>query len=375
VFARTIHAHNPKSYLTKISNFTFNSDLTLFDAKDAKFLKELRWLMGYEQIEEADNAEMQRLKIAAQKRAHEAMKFWAQFFGNCLTTLTDAQQFLYLFGLGDDGKSAITNLLTRLLGGYAGTLDESIMSSKGRNTANYHQFLYKLKGLRLALVPEMSDGRLNEAAIKNITGGDVIEARPLFQMPVSFQNKAKLVFVSNHEPNVKLAENKGMMRRLVMCRFNRIITEKKAFSELLKEWEAESDKILCWALEGLHDYLEQSKRGTADSVRFFVPADWRDALETLKEEGDNLADFLLEKSDGVNVGILQGERCSEVFSRYLDFCTRMKVEPAYHTQQSLNIALRKKGYKTEKGPQGRMVFLKGYTFTTDANGNKRLIAE
>jgi hypothetical protein len=88
-----------------------------------------------------------------------------------------------------------------------------------------------------------------------------------------------------------------------------------------------------------------------------------------------LKDFLLEKSDGVNAGILQGERCSEVYKRYLDYCKKMEITPSYHSMQALNAALKNKGYTTIKGTHGRTVFIKGYALSKDANGNDRLIAE
>jgi len=122
-----------------------------------------------------------------------------------LTGKVDQKVFFLLYGATtNNGKSTIINTLMKVFGEYAQTAPASLITRKktdGSDTAN--DALVRTKGARLISVNEPPRNTpMDEALIKQITGGDTITARGLFQENVEFKPTGTLLINTNYLPHV-----------------------------------------------------------------------------------------------------------------------------------------------------------------------------
>jgi putative DNA primase/helicase len=156
-----------------------------------------------------------------------------------------------------------------------------------------------LRGLRLIIVSESGrDKAFDEARLKRLTGGDIINTRGLYEkLPVSFQPSHLPLFITNHLPKVS-ADDEAVWARLRVVPFDVVIPDDEQDGHLPEKLEAEADAILAWAVEGWKDYVALGEhldeppgvlaatadyRLNADDVgRFLDDADWISKAPTLQ---------------------------------------------------------------------------------------------
>jgi P4 family phage/plasmid primase-like protien len=79
--------------------------------------------------------------------------------------------------------------------------------------------LARAKGKRFSVLQEPSeDEKLNVGLMKELSGGDKIQARALFKEPIEFKPQFKMVLVCNHLPNVP-SDDGGTWRRIRLVEF------------------------------------------------------------------------------------------------------------------------------------------------------------
>jgi len=179
------------------------------------------------------------------------LRRWA---GYCLTGLTSEQSFVVLHGLGANGKSVFAETLKKLLGSYAVSADFSTFTAKDKNDLIRND-LARLDKVRLVVASEGPEGaRLDEDLVKRVTGGDEITARFLHREFFCFKPRFKLLLVTNHRPSISGTDH-GIWRRVVLVPWLVTIPREEQDRRLAERLEAELPGILCWALQGLDEYL------------------------------------------------------------------------------------------------------------------------
>lgn len=219
------------------------------------------------------------------------LEYMHVYSGYMATGMASEESLLFLFGDGGTGKGTFANTLDYVLGGYSDTFDPEILLSSrndcdGGKSASPGKA--KLAGLRAAWASETGLGRkLNEAALKNLTGRDDITARFLFGQPFTFQQNAKLVISSNYMPNLKDTNDGGIRRRLKIINFDQVFAgkEQKNLKELLREPQ-ETAAVLDWIVQGAVTWASDGMPELPSSVK--------NTLNEYYEENDWLADALAE---------------------------------------------------------------------------------
>ena len=106
-----------------------------------------------------------------------------------------------------------------MLGELKGTLPITLVTQKRTGIGSATSEVAQLKGLRYACMNEPSkNDRINEGILKEITGGDPIQARHLFQEMMTFKPQFNLVCCTNHLLDIK-AQDEGTWRRISVCDF------------------------------------------------------------------------------------------------------------------------------------------------------------
>lgn len=144
-------------------------------------------------------------------------------FEHLATTLhgsTKNQTFNIYCGSGSNGKSMLVDLMSLVLGDYAGSLPTGLITQKRSEVGKATPEVIKVKGLRYVVMHEPSKGdTINEGILKQYTGGDTLSGRPMYGKDIiEFTPQFKLVVCLNVLFDVK-SNDDGTWRRIRVVDF------------------------------------------------------------------------------------------------------------------------------------------------------------
>lgn len=205
--------------------------------------------------------------LARVQPAAEMRRFLQRWFGYSMTALTGEQKLVFLYGAGANGKSVLVDLMARILADYAATAKiESLIGRNRRSGGDATPDLIPLVGARFVRASEPEEGeRLQEAKIKELTGGEPILARGLNADFFEFLPRFKLTISGNHKPDIRGTDD-GIWRRVLLVPWDVQIPKAERDPDLVAKLFEERDGILNWLVRGLLDYLEGGLQEPASVV-------------------------------------------------------------------------------------------------------------
>jgi len=139
---------------------------------------------------------------------------------SCLIGTSLNQTFNVYYGSGSNGKSILTDLMSRALGDYKGTVPISLISDKRCVIGGTSSEIIQLKGVRYAVMQEPSkDTKINEGIMKELTGGDPLQGRALYNESQTFTPQFNLVVCTNSRFKIE-SDDDGTWRRIREVGFN-----------------------------------------------------------------------------------------------------------------------------------------------------------
>lgn len=133
---------------------------------------------------------------------------------SCLIGSNKNQTFNVYHGSGSNGKSIIADLMAVTLGEYKGTVPITLVTEKRGLIGGTSDEVLKLKGVRYAVMQEPSKSvKLNEGIMKELTGGDPIQARGLYSESEIFEPQFNLVVCTNNLFDIE-SNDDGTWRRI-----------------------------------------------------------------------------------------------------------------------------------------------------------------
>lgn len=215
------------------------------------------------------------------------------------------QIFALHIGSGGNGKGVFLDTISYVMGEYATTGQRDSFVRKN-NSNRIPADIASMEGKRLVVVDELNDNqKLDEALLKDITGGGTIKAEAKNVNPWEYTPKFTLHFRTNHMPD--LPSDRSIVRRFRPVKWTVEPTG--------EEWDSftsphhstitnyltieESSGILNWILEGTREYLRQG---------LSVP----DSLETealmMLQENDPFLSFMSENVGANEGAVLDGTK-------------------------------------------------------------------
>lgn len=247
----------------------------------------------------------------------ELIRFAQELAGYALLAGNPLQVFPIWFGGGFNGKSVTVNTIRSIFGEYAISVAPETFYEANRNAGGATPDLLKFRGTRFVVAIEGKRGRrLDEAFIKQTTGGDRISARGLYQDPEEFDPTHLAIFVTNPKPKISGIEY-AIRRRILMVPFTVQIPAEKRVVDYDKVLIEEAPGILNWMVEGLRRYYENGNRIT-------IPAKVQAATDDYLTEMDEIGPFLLEEC--VLEDAAKTDRAG-LYDRYHVWCNDNDVEP------------------------------------------------
>lgn len=224
----------------------------------------------------------------------ELAEFVLRYLGQSLTGCSPERCLQVWYGIGSNGKSTLVNLLMHVLGDYARTLSIGVLLEQGRprSSAAASPDLAALRGVRFAAGVETSEHqRWNESLIKQLTGGDKLTARFLYQREVmEFDPTWTLALATNHKPIVR-GVDPAIWDRIHLVPFE---------VRFLDDGEPRKDPAL-------HDTLRAEAPGIlAKLVRYCIA--WRE--QGLQPPERVLAEVQEYKDDQDTIGEFLRDNCS-----------------------------------------------------------------
>ena len=149
----------------------------------------------------------------------ELRNYMWEHAASCLIGTNQNQTFNIYKGTGRNGKSKFVELMGHGLGNYKGTVPITLITQKRNSIGSTSSEVAQLNAVRYAVMQEPSKGdKINEGIMKEITGGDPIQARALFKDTITFTPQFKLVVCTNTEFE-DMADDDGTWRRIRMIDF------------------------------------------------------------------------------------------------------------------------------------------------------------
>lgn len=251
-----LQPHRRGDYITKISKVTYDADATapLWE----RFLGEI--FDGNDEI------------IAFLKRA----------LGYSMTGDTREHCLFFCYGQGRNGKSTLLEVFRDLMGEYAA--QSTFTSFQVQRNDGPRSDIARMRGARfVSAVEANAEKEFDAATIKQMTGGDTVVARKLYEDFAEYKPEFKLWLAANHKPVVR-EQTVAFWERIRLIPFNVIIPAERRKKNLLHLLRAELPGILNWALEGCLEW--QRTKGLHEPERVLK------ATRSYREEHDVLGEFI-----------------------------------------------------------------------------------
>lgn len=151
----------------------------------------------------------------------DIVEYLEDISGYLLTGETSLQQFYWMFGLKNNGKSSLVSIWRYIFGDIDSTsyfqLAPQDLFAKTQNKPHPQVFM-RFAGKRMVLVDEFDGDSINEALIKGFLSGSPVTAREMHGSEVMYIPQCKLVFTSNHKPGFR-GNDGGFVKRLHLLDF------------------------------------------------------------------------------------------------------------------------------------------------------------
>ena len=268
--------HDPRDFITKMTRVAYDPEAVYQDWED--FL--------------VDSTEGQE----------GLLPFLQMAAGYSATGQTSEEKLFMIIGKSRAGKSTFIDGMNTALGEYAITSDfETFLASPPRGSGGPTEGLAKLAGGRFVSSSEVDEGRkLALAAVKQLTGGDIISARFMYKGLFEFRPQFSLWLVANNEPVVPQDEV-AMWERVMKIPFLNVCPPERRDHTLksrLRDPEDGGPGVLAWIVRGCLAWQRAGKLVAPPSV-VMSTNEYRDRM-------DPLGDFIEEKcmvGDGYRVSV------------------------------------------------------------------------
>ena len=151
---------------------------------------------------------------------------------SCLIGTNQNQTFNVYHGSGSNGKSILADLMSVTLGEYKGTVPITLVTEKRNGIGGTSSEIIQLKGIRYAVMQEPSKGvKLHEGTMKELTGGDPLQARALYSESEIFEPQFSLVVCTNNLFDID-SNDDGTWRRIRKVDFlSKFIDENEKYTD------------------------------------------------------------------------------------------------------------------------------------------------
>ena len=244
----------------------------------------------------------------------DTLDFMQRWLGYSLAGDLSEEKMVMLHGESTrNGKSTLCECISAVMGDYATSINPDSLGEQRRSDGTGpSEDIARLNGIRFAVMPEPKNTlRLDAGRIKQLTGGDTVNARFLGENSFTFKSVAHITANANSLPEVN-DMTVFWSGRVLVVPFTRHFEEWEQDPHLKAKMSTEEAKsgILNWMLEGLRKYRQD---------RLKTSAAMQTALDEYRYESDKLSRFIgdclpMSKDPGLKI------RTEDVYANYQAWC-------------------------------------------------------
>ena len=149
----------------------------------------------------------------------ELRRYTLRLLASCLEGMNREQCFYVATGVGGNGKSKLVELMRMTLGDYQTSLQSTVLTRKRPESGAANPDIMAAKCRRFIYLQEPDDKEpINTSRMKQFSGEDMVEARPLFGDQEKFIIMGKLFMMCNTLPPITTMD-RGTWRRIRVIQF------------------------------------------------------------------------------------------------------------------------------------------------------------
>jgi P4 family phage/plasmid primase-like protien len=264
----------------------------------------------------------------------ETRRFTLKSLASCLDGHNRDENFYIWSGKnasGGNGKSTITELLTKALGEYAIDSPVSLITGKRESANSPNSALAAIRNKRVVIMQEpASNDQIQADVMKALTGGDRVSTRELNSTQIEFKPHAKFFLAANKIPTMSDIDG-GVIRRLKITEFvsrfveqfntqdveDKYMYEFKIDKELKNKLETYKTVFMCILLDYYRIYREEG---------LIPPESVLKVTKKYENNNNNIKSFIDEN-------IVKGKKT--------DFITKDELKNLYKADRLLQTAFNK----------------------------------
>jgi len=263
--------------------------------------------LNYDYDLEAKAPEWEKFLNSIFGEALDIINFLQEFAGYCLTTDTQHETAVWLYGPPGGGKSTFVEGIKAMLGPKVGTL--------GLAQLNTQFALATIVG-KTALISceQPSEFIKTTDTLNTIISGEEISVERKYKDAYIYRPSAKILWACNELPRTRSGSN-GLFRRVKIVEFPKIPKE-NLNPKIKREIKNEGAGIMLWALVGLENLRSRGY--------FSVPKCIEEASEKFKLDNDSVAGFIDErctKGEGYKI------KSSTLYNSFRTWCEENGLNP------------------------------------------------
>lgn len=262
----------------------------------------------------------------------ELVNFACELLGYCITGYTIEKAIFYLYGEGNNGKTALMEILKDIVGGHYGVINSALLlKQRQQRDANAPSpALMTIKGKRMCCGTETdANQEIDEAILKKLVGSDTLEGRHLHKDSVEFKCYAKLLLPTNNIPKYNV-HIKSVGPKIKCLPFSAYFTQTPNpdnpreyliddnFVRELREFHL--SEVFTLIARGAQRWYKNGQ-GQRQRGKLIYPAICDIELKKLVDAKDLLLMFIAEKCENGDPNDKTFRiKCSDFYDRYSKWC-------------------------------------------------------
>jgi len=251
----------------------------------------------------------------------ESMRRYVQrALGYSLLGDVDQRAMFLIYGPSGTGKSTLMETMRHIFADYGVTAASGTFRARGRESSPTND-VHGLRNKRFVTTSETAEGTsFDEDLLKRLTGRDSVTSRELYQSNQEWVPECTIWMATNHPPRFN-SDDDAIWRRAKLIPFTTQFAGAGEIHDMARRILApEADGILNWLLAGLADFLAHG---------LDEPETVAQAAKELRAESDSVLRFVEEQVHDhtlelEHTGVISSK---ELYSMYQQWCLGLGERP------------------------------------------------
>lgn len=252
----------------------------------------------------------------------DLVRYLKLLLGAFLVGRNSDQVFYIMQGNGANGKGTLERILSSLLPAHGATIKTDLITrTRKQNSASNDGEWLKATQAHFVITSESAEGAtLDDAIIKQFSGGDTITARRAYEGIQSVRPQGYMMLFTNHLPRTNDASN-GMKRRLMVIPC--VAHAAKEDDSIAARIIAEGEHVMAWILEGAAEYMQLRQQLPSAVLKHpdVVPDCIKAATQAYWDNQDVLGEFVAHHFDGWEVCEHSHTPTKSIYEAYKEWLT------------------------------------------------------